>query len=43
MCRKEQNQAGNPTTTAETADSSQQIMTGPGPPTSQAVSSGRVK
>lgn len=37
--RKEQNQAGNSTTTAETADSSQQIMTGPGPPTSQAVSS----
>lgn len=40
-CRKEQNQAGHPTTSA-TADTSQQIMTGPGPPISQAATSGRL-
>ena len=40
VCRKDQNEADNPTTTTGATDSSQQIMTGPGPPSSQAASSG---
>lgn len=43
--RQEENQAGNPTTeeSSVTTDASQQIATGPGPPTNQqdASSSGR--
>lgn len=43
MFRQEQNQASNPSTeqTSVTKDTSQQTITGPGPPASQAGSSGR--